>query len=437
MHSLSFDGSAPQPVSGHSYAPTGLATGVHSVRLRVVDPLGNYAEKTLAFRFGPAPSITSLTWNHTSLAWTDSEALAHTHYLSIDGGVTQTVPGHGFTPTGLATGAHTARLRVVDPLGNAAEKTLSFYAGTPVIARIGGSDRYRVAAAVSATGFATASRVVLVSGLAWPDAISAAPLARAMSAPVLATRGDLLSPAAAAEISRLRATRVTIVGGTGSVSDAVAAQLRRRGLAVDRVAGADRYETAARVAARLVAQRGSIESSTAVVVSGERFNEGIPAGAVAARKGWPLLLTRAGSVPLSTKRALTSMRAARTVVVGTPTRVSNTVFGALPGPLRIAGPTDASVPGALDAWARSTYPTAFPGTGYAIVSANASADGLTAASYASASGTIVLLTPWSLNLDTAKVLSAGKGRITRVVIIGGPASVSPDTEQLIAPYVTP
>src|SRR5690606_8783021 len=70
--------------------------------------------------------------------------------------------------------------------------------------------------------------------------------------------------------------------------------------AVDRVAGADRYATAAAVAGQVV------QDSTAevFVASGEAFPDALVLSALAARQQAPLVLVREASVPAATATAL-------------------------------------------------------------------------------------------------------------------------------------
>ncbi|MBD3784264.1 MAG: N-acetylmuramoyl-L-alanine amidase, partial [Micrococcales bacterium] len=132
--------------------------------------------------------------------------------------------------------------------------------------RLAGSNRYAVAVATSRVENPTSRTVVLVNGTeqAVADALVAAPLARHLGGVLLLTYGSTLAPETAAEITRRGATTVHVVGGEGSVSPAVVAQLRSLGVTtIERTGGADRYEVAAGVAHE-IAPAGS----SAVFVAG-------------------------------------------------------------------------------------------------------------------------------------------------------------------------
>lgn len=411
-----------------------------------IDPVGAYDNIVADYPILSRPTllVAPVTPSEMPVAWTPVPGRSVRYDVLLDGSVAASgVADTNVTLYHVAEGPHELTVRPRSDYNwsdSSSLATASVEVTGPItgyVERVGGSDRYRVSAALSAKRFTSADRVVLVSGTAWPDALSAAPLATEFDSPVLLTRGDTLSPATSSEIKRLNATRVTIVGGTGSVSTKVVSQLRGLGVTVDRIAGTDRYETAARVATKLAAERGSIDGSMAVVANGERFGDAIAASAVAARKGWPLLLVRADGYPQTTAVAVRSLAITSTLVAGTPSRVSNRVLGLLPHAERVAGATDASVPSALDTWARAHHPSDFTGASYVVVSSTAFADGLSAAAFAARDGALILETPNNLNAETAKTVAAGRGRIAKVWIAGGTASVSTTTEQLLGTYLIP
>lgn len=95
-------------------------------------------------------------------------------------------------------------------------------AGLPnqAVHRVGGKDRFATAALVSADTLASAHEVLLADGLSYPDALSGSAVAPYFGGrPVLLTLKDCVPATTLAEIKRLRATKVTALGGTGVVSD--------------------------------------------------------------------------------------------------------------------------------------------------------------------------------------------------------------------------
>lgn len=117
--------------------------------------------------------------------------------------------------------------------------------------RIGGQDRYDTSIKISQSGWSTADNVVLTTGTGdntYADALSGTVLAYKLNAPILLTDTNALNSNIASEIARLKAKNIYILGGYGVVSKNVEQQLQTQGYNIVRVAGADRYETAVKVA---------------------------------------------------------------------------------------------------------------------------------------------------------------------------------------------
>jgi putative cell wall-binding protein len=128
------------------------------------------------------------------------------------------------------------------------------------------------------------------------------------------------------ELERLDAARVVVVGGSDVVSDAVVARL-----GATRIAGGDRYETAAALSA------ATFESADVVyVASGHSAADAMVAGVAAAANGAPLLLVGRNHVPAATAAELARLHPARIVLVGGTAAVSDAVASAL-GATRLAG----------------------------------------------------------------------------------------------------
>lgn len=88
------------------------------------------------------------------------------------------------------------------------------------------------------------------------DALAGGPLAALRTAPLLLTATNALPEDTADELQRLDPNRIIILGGPAAVSEAVEAQLATYAGSggVSRLAGADRFETAAKIAASLPAR---------------------------------------------------------------------------------------------------------------------------------------------------------------------------------------
>ncbi|TLS35582.1 cell wall-binding repeat-containing protein [Pseudalkalibacillus caeni] len=182
-------------------------------------------------------------------------------------------------------------------------KTWSFYNMTlPGTSRIGGKDRYEVSANVSKTlaSYGYDSGTIFISrGDVFADALAGGPLASLETAPVMLTRTDSLTQEVKNQILAQHPYRAVILGGTGSVSTSVEAQLKQLGVRqIERIGGKDRYEVSAKIANELVPYT---ETDTAYIASGEVFADALSASSVAGIEGAPILLVRKDYVPDSVK----------------------------------------------------------------------------------------------------------------------------------------
>src|SRR5436309_15458404 len=116
--------------------------------------------------------------------------------------------------------------------------------GLRATTRVAGDDRYATAAQLSAGAYPDgADTVYLARGDVFsPDALTGGPAAIVKQGPVLLTQQCALPDETAAELTRLQASQVIVLGGVGAVCDAVIAQIQSLAThpSVRRVAGFDR-----------------------------------------------------------------------------------------------------------------------------------------------------------------------------------------------------
>ncbi|HEY9497486.1 MAG TPA: cell wall-binding repeat-containing protein [Terrimesophilobacter sp.] len=157
--------------------------------------------------------------------------------------------------------------------------------------RLAGADRFATSAAVAQEypPFEPGSGVVfVVSGVDYPDALSAAPVAAMYGAPLLLTAPDALPDVIRREIVRLGPEAIVVVGGPGVVTPPVYDGLAGLAPEIFRVFGADRYETSREVAERFYTP--GVES--VFVATGSGFADALTAAPVAGRKGVPVVLVK-------------------------------------------------------------------------------------------------------------------------------------------------
>ena len=117
--------------------------------------------------------------------------------------------------------------------------------------RIAGANRFATAAEISKASFTKSDTVVLAYGLNYADALAGVTLANKLNAPILLTHTAKLPDETRAEIKRLGAKKVIILGGTGAISKDVENSLKKNGLTTERYAGTTRFGTATAIAEKL------------------------------------------------------------------------------------------------------------------------------------------------------------------------------------------
>jgi putative cell wall-binding protein len=210
---------------------------------------------------------------------------------------------------------------VIDPIVDQLVGSL-----VPNVIRLAGANRYATAADVSSTIFATANLgVFLATGEDFPDALVAAAAAGHYNAPVLLTRHDHAPQVTLDELARLHPPRIYIVGGPAAISDTVAQELAAYGQVI-RVAGPDRYATAAAVAHEFF----GMTPDWSFLAYGGNFPDALVAAAAGGHLHAPVMLVTHESIPAPTLEQLQLNFRRETWVVGGTAVISDAVFNAVP-----------------------------------------------------------------------------------------------------------
>jgi lactocepin len=295
------------------------------------------------------------------------------------------------------------------------------------VTRLSGANRYDTSLELSRSTFDTADTVVVATGEGYADALAASGLAGALEAPLLLTPRDSLYGGIATELGRLGATEVVVLGGEAAVSEGVLDSLAALGtVATRRVAGVDRYATAAAVAFEMESILGTALPTTAFVARGDGFADALAVSPFAYSQAMPVLLTRPGALPTQTAGALTSLGMSDVVVAGGTAAVSAAVaseLDALVGTVdRVAGPDRYATAvgiveyGEVRGWGSVDFVGIATGTGFA--------DALGGGPVCGAGGGLLLLTPRDrLASSTRDLLYARDGAVQEIVVFGGAAAV--------------
>lgn len=313
----------------------------------------------------------------------------------------------------------------------------------PMVDRWGGADRYATAAVIAGQLPAGTDTVYLASGNGFPDALAGSPVAaRGLvpagltttggPAPILLVNGmastptGMLPAATRAALADINPDNVVILGGPAAVPVAVQTELENLGHAVARVAGPDRYATAA--AAAMLHPAGV---PVVYIASGADFPDALTGAAAAARDGGPVLLTRPDSVPSAVTAALEHLQPERIVVLGGTGAVSAGVFNAIGADERLSGPnryaTSAAVAATFGADLDHTY----------VARGDDWPDALAGSALAGAQGVpVVITTKGALNPESLAALDRLSPQ--HIAILGGVGAVSVEVEDsLNAPSAYP
>ncbi|HXX61872.1 MAG TPA: cell wall-binding repeat-containing protein, partial [Candidatus Sulfotelmatobacter sp.] len=225
---------------------------------------------------------------------------------------------------------------------------------TPNIARLWDDNRYDTAVKVSLDTYPTppaSGAVFIASGLAFPDALSASAVAGHIGAPLLlvpgGTGGSLVSvPKVAAELQRLNPSTIYIAGGVSAVSAGIQSTLQTMfpTATIQRFAGANRYETATKIADFFfqdpaVPPFDATPVHTVYVASGLNFPDALAGGALAGAQGAPLLLVPGtsanldivvnGQTVIKDEFGITRLYPNRIIIFGSSGAVSTGIFNEL------------------------------------------------------------------------------------------------------------
>ncbi|TNM68763.1 hypothetical protein FHN55_06025 [Streptomyces sp. NP160] len=336
----------------------------------------------------------------------------------------------------------------------------------PGLTRYQGSNRVLTAVKVSQQLFpdaGSARAVVVASSTSYADSLAGARLAAAVGAPLLLTDPLALNAEVAAEVGRVLAVPATttaapvalaaadasttakptttgtvyLLGGTSAVSAAAETALKAVSskYTVTRLSGADRYETAVKIAAQ-TAVDDPVPGAPVYVASGANYPDGLAVAALASRTGGVVLLTQGSTMPAATLAYLETYdpNSELLVAVGGPAAAATSGHGA-----------ERAIVGA-DRYdtARLVAARFTAATGAARVDDVGLATGTNwpdalagAAAMGNLDGPLLLTPPDALSPAVGSALSAlsKAGRPTSALVFGGPSVVSSSTADAFAARV--
>ncbi|MDO5671409.1 MAG: cell wall-binding repeat-containing protein [Actinomycetaceae bacterium] len=273
--------------------------------------------------------------------------------------------------------------------------------------------------------FGWSDTAILVRDDEYADSLVSGALAKQLNSPILLTKSDKAPEIVLDALRNHGFKKIIIVGGEGAVSADVARQFASVGFAVERRGGVDRFETAVRVADKVMEARGAggVGGVPPVfLATGLDFADALSAGSAAMKSSGVILLTRGTHMAKQTDDWMAGHQVLDAVAVGGPAAtavkdVKRVVSGSFVGDDRYG--TAALVAGAyFKAPARVLVATGtdFPDASFATtVSAKTGAP-------------LTLALPVDLTKPTENYLHNVRGSVKAVNIIGGGEAINHNVE---------
>ncbi len=304
-----------------------------------------------------------------------------------------------------------------------------------IISRLAGGDRYATAAAISAATFAPGVPVAYIAtGQNYPDALAGSGPATLAGGPLLLVTTTGIPAVTAAELTRLQPGQIIVLGGPSVVSEAVRIALgayATGGGQVSRLAGGDRYATAAAISAATFAPGVPV----AYIATGQNYPDALAGSGPATLAGGPLLLVTTTGIPAVTAAELTRLQPGQIIVLGGPSVVSEAVRIALGAYATGGGQVSRLAGGDRYATAAAISAATFaPGVPVAYIATGQNyPDALAGSGPATlAGGPLLLVTTTGIPAVTAAELT--RLQPGQIIVLGGPSVVSEAVRMALGAY---
>ena len=439
----------PVPVVTHDastveYGFTAMPDGVYYFNIATVDVAGNWSAGA---HYGPimidtvAPTVSDDAPTGVQSSGVDVKITAVDAASGIDRIETEVVAPSGTTTASVSAtstniavteeGDTTITYTAFDVAGNASAPTSVTVTLDLSVegASVAGANRYATAIETSKRSHPDGSdAVVIATGENWPDALGGSGLAGVLDAPVLLTKRGTLLAEVAAEITRLGATEVYVLGGeealSSDVEDGLAAMLGADD--VHRIGGATRYETAELIAEEVVSLQTEYDG-TVFVATGENFADALAASPLAAANGWPVYLAPQPVISADTIAAMQTVGVTDVIVLGgeaaMPADTSITLLSVGFNAVRIDGADRYETASKVAAYGVDSAGLRW--NGVALAKGDGFADALCGGAAQGQAGSVMLLTRTdSLPTATSDALTANESAVSEVTFFGGLSAIS-------------
>jgi putative cell wall-binding protein len=177
------------------------------------------------------------------------------------------------------------------------ESALKIKLGSSNVVRVAGANRYETAREIAKRvaglrGAEFAGYAFVSTGMDFPDALASSPAAAAEGWPIYLSDPASISAETLTAMKDAGVERVFLIGGEKAVSPAVESALKAKfgSSAVERIAGTNRYETAA-VMAQTSVERAGLTWNYTALATGQNFPDALAGGVLQGSDRTVLLLT--------------------------------------------------------------------------------------------------------------------------------------------------
>ena len=188
--------------------------------------------------------------------------------------------------------------------------------------RLSGIDRYKTSAKIAAKLIDNKTTTLeIASGENYADALSLNNVAEKDKAPILLVRVNAIDKSVEDVIKSSKASLINIAGGEKSVSESTKVNVKKISNAtVNRIGGADRYETS------ILLAKYSGAKEVVVVASGENFADALVAAPFSAKQKGAILLTNKDKLGQKTEQFIKDTKFNKSYVIGGEKSVSEDVI---------------------------------------------------------------------------------------------------------------
>lgn len=191
------------------------------------------------------------------------------------------------------------------------------------IERIQGKDRIETSIKISNRFYDKADIVYIANGFRFSDGLAMGPLTRTAGEGPLLLVGDKASPAIIAEIKRLEAKKIVIIGGEGAVSKDIAKSLELgTSITPERLGGENRFDTNKIIAEEIFKEK---ESDEIYLVNGMVGADALSISSQATKTGIPILLTKNNTLNEESRAFIEDNKIKNVVIIGGEAAVSNAI----------------------------------------------------------------------------------------------------------------